>query len=55
MNNIEYVVCKPNFSSHCQSIQIKKQSDEVIKARVQVINCIRVGGTDFSKGMPLCP
>ena len=37
-NKIEYVVHKLNFGSHCQPIQIGKQSDEVIKARGQVIN-----------------
>ena len=42
MNKTEYVVHKLNFGSHCQPIQIRKQSDEVIKARVQVINCINV-------------
>ena len=41
-NKTEYIVHKLNFSSHCQPIQIRKQSDEVIKARVQVINCINV-------------
>ena len=43
-NKTEYVVHKPNFGSHRQLIQIrkKKQSDEVIKARVQVVDCINV-------------
>jgi hypothetical protein len=39
---IEYVVHKLNFGSHCQPIQIRRQHVEVIKARVQVIYCINV-------------
>ena len=42
MNKIECIVHKLNFGSHCQLIQIRKQSDQVIKARVQVINYIIV-------------
>jgi hypothetical protein len=41
-NKTEYVVHKLNFTSHSQPIQIRTQSDEVIKARVQVFNCINV-------------
>ena len=41
-NKIKYVIHKLNLRSHCQLIQIIKQSDEFIIARVQVINCINV-------------
>ena len=41
-NKTEYVVHKLNFGSHCQLVQIIKQSDEVTKARVHVINWINV-------------
>ena len=41
-NKTEYIVHKLNFGSHCQSIQIRRQSDEVINVRVQTINYINV-------------
>jgi hypothetical protein len=40
-----------NFGSHCEPIHIIKQSDEVIKARVQVIDCINVKLISVKKGL----
>ena len=42
MNKTRYIVHKLNLGSHCQSNQIRTQSDGVIKARVQVMYCINV-------------
>ena len=42
LNKIECIVHELNFSSHYQPIQIIKQSDEVIKLRDQIIDCINV-------------
>ena len=42
MNKTKFIVHKLNFGFHCQPIQIRKQSDEVIKAKIQVINYINV-------------
>jgi hypothetical protein len=41
-NKHEYVVHKLNFGSHLLADSNQKQSEQVIKARVQVINCINV-------------